>query len=63
MGPKLKPRGVEDILRDSLLDELAPQPRPTAAPSEARVHRRGNDAVLDSGDCEIVVYGMFGDRA
>lgn len=63
MGPKLKPRGVEELLRDSLLAPSDPTPRGNAAPSEAKVHRRGNDAVLDSDDCEIVVYEMFGDRA
>ena len=61
VGPKLKPQGFEDRLREPR-DESS-HARASAAPMVAKVQRRGNDAILDSDDCEIIVYELFGDRA
>ncbi|MBI2078491.1 MAG: hypothetical protein HYT80_09015 [Euryarchaeota archaeon] len=61
MGPKLKPQGFEDLLHESL--DGPAHARASAAPTVAKVQRRGNDAILDSDDCEIIVYELFGDRA
>lgn len=53
-----------EILREVPLesdDDRAP--REAAAPSAAKVRRRGRDAVLEADDCEIIVYELFQDRA
>jgi len=60
VGPKIKPQGFQDLLLESGEDSHA---RDSAAPTVAKVQRRGNDAILDSDDCEIIVYELFGDRA
>lgn len=63
MVAKMKPPGLEDLLRRSLTaPSEAPRPNPPA-PTEALVQRRGADAILDTEDCQILLYEMYEDRA
>lgn len=61
VGTKLKPPRFEDLLRESLRGGIPAHD--DMNPPAPRFHRRGNDAILDSDDCEIIVYELFGDRA
>lgn len=64
MVARLTPRGLMEILREVPLEsDDDPAPREAAAPSAAKVRRRGRDAVLEADDCEIIVYELFQDRA
>ena len=54
--------GSADLLQELRLDVRDPTPS-NAAPKATKVTRRGTDAVLDTDDCEIIVYGLFPDRA
>jgi hypothetical protein len=63
MAARLTPQGLQELLPEIPVETGSRTPSLSAAPSTAKVQRRGRDAVLEAGDVEIVVYELFPDRA
>jgi hypothetical protein len=57
MATKIKPRGLEDMLRQGLGAASEPA-RPRAAPTVATIPHRGKEAVLETDDVQIIVYEL-----
>jgi hypothetical protein len=61
MVTRLKPKGLDELLRQSLVESSEPA-RQETAPTAAVLPKTAREAVLETDDVQIVVYEPFENR-